>query len=552
MGKRMGRKVLLTAGVAILLLPGCILALQDGAARTPPMGFSTWNYFGCGGNNQTNVMSVAKSLVQVWPANWEGKSISLKDVGYQYINLDDCWEGSRAANNVPQCNASNFPNGFKWLCDTIHSLGLKMGIYSDCGTETCAGHFAELMNNAQYTTQNYDSIDVATYIQWGFDYLKLDWCNIPSQWSSQQGCQTLYSQMGHWLDKNDTLQHATSGVWHKIVFSMCQWGDYNVASWADSCGHLWRTTGDIGPGGGCATWQSGTASSGGVWNNWYTNLSNAQYEHPGAWNDPDMLEVGQCGLTDVQSQSHFDMWCNSGAPLLMGNNTVTMSQQTFTTLSNREVIAIDQDSLGYQGRLVRTSGNIYVQVKKLLVHAADTVHNKKYAVMVLNNNGSAAAGDIKWSDIGQTNTAQFRVRNLWLHRWLKSNNIIDTATPPDTTTTITDSLYVASIPSDGTVHVLMEMGNPDGNGVSVLPQDNAAIAAQLGSRMSVRGNEIFIPLARSTVQIFNVQGREIASLSASQSGWYPFAAGRGIVSGACLVRLNTPAGSVSRVMTFVR
>jgi hypothetical protein len=256
----------------------------------------------------------------------------------------------------------------------------------------------------------------------------------------------------------------------------------------------------------------------------------------------------------------MDMWCIAAAPLLMGNNTPAMSNDVFTILSNREVIAVDQDSLGYQGRIVRTSGSVQVIVKKLKVRNPDTTDNKKYAVVILNSGGGATSGDIKWSDIGQTNTKNlFRVRNLWLHGWLKNNNINDTAnasitggTDVDTNVTVTDSVYAPSIPSDGTVHVLMEMGNPDDISVSVRPQDNAAIAAQLGGRMSIRGNEIFIPLARSMVQVFDMQGRQIASISASQPGWYAVT-GRGAVHGGTyLVRLNTPAGSVSRVMAFVK
>jgi alpha-galactosidase len=526
------------------------------------MGFSTWNFFLCPNINEANVMLVANSLLQVWPSNWEGKQISLKDVGYQFINLDDCWQGVRAADGTPQWNTTEFPHGFPWLVDTIHSLGLKIGIYSDAGTATCCVNFG---------TWGYDSIDAFTYRKWGFDYLKFDWCNIPSAQNTQYGCDSLYSLMEHWLVNADSLAYLAdttpNKVHHPLVFSMCQWNDFggwrdvggtgvNVWTWADSCANLWRTTDD-----NVAQWQSITAPNGpndGVYNNWHSNLAAAAYSAPGGWNDPDMLEIGNGNLTATQNQSHMDLWCISSAPLLMGNNPATMSETTFTILSNREVIAVDQDSLGYQGRVVRASaiGNaltdsIFVVVKKLKVRATDTVNNKKYAVVILNNGSTAVAGDILWSDIGETNTkAAYKVRNLWLHRWLKSNNIIDTATPPDTTTTITDSLYVASIPSDGTVHVLMEMGDPDGLS-SVRPQDNAALAPQLGSSMRVRGNEIFIPLAHSIVQVFDMQGRQIASISASQPGWYSVS-GRGVVSGTCLVRLTTLAGSLSRVMTFVQ
>ncbi len=544
-----GRKALLSAGVALLLLPVYIFALQDGGSRTPPMGFSTWNYFACNGINEANVMAVAASLVKVWPANWEGKQISLQSVGYKFINLDDCWPATpgRTAAGVPIVNSSRFPHGFYWLTDTLHKLGLKAGIYSCCGTETCAGYIG---------SYGYESIDALQYVQWGFDYLKEDWCNVPSQYLNGAGSATLYSRMGHALDHADSTVYADSAnasaliKLHKMTFSLCQWGEYNVWTWGDTCGHLWRISGDI------------TAQWGSIYSNWSVTMGISQYAGPGGWNDPDMLEIGNSfngvALSPTVNQSHMDMWCIAAAPLLMGNNTPAMSQEVFSILSNREVIAVDQDSLGYQGRIVRTSGSIQVVVKKLQVPGNDTAEYKKYAVVLLNTGGGAASGDIKWSDLGQPNTAQFRVRNLWLHGWLKNNNINDTANAPitgggdvDTNATVSDSLYAPSIPSDGTVHVLMESANF----TSVRPpQDNAAIAAQLGNRMSIRGNEIFIPLARSMVQVFDMQGRQIASISASQPGWYAVT-GRGagaVHGGTYLVRLNTPAGSVSRVMAFVK
>jgi hypothetical protein len=331
---------------------------------------------------------------------------------------------------------------------------------------------------------------------------------------------------------------------HGITFSLCNWGG-SLTPWlyGDTCGNLWRTTGDIN-----ASWSS-------IYGNWTTTIALYSYAGPGGWNDPDMLEIGNGSLTNTVNQSHMDLWCICAAPLLMGNNTPAMSAATFTILSNREVIAVDQDSLGLQGHKARTTGNIQVIVKPLLVHNPDTVNNKKFAVVILNaSTSAAAAGSIKWSDLGITDTSkQFRVRNLWLHRWLKSRSIIDTATPPDTMETVSESLYVASIPLEGTVHVLMEMGNPDSIPVtSVRPEDYERVAAQLGNRMTIRGNEVFIPVGLSKLQVFDMKGREIASVSASQPGWYSFS-GRGVVHGGTyLIRLNTPAGAISRVVAFVK
>jgi len=538
---RMRRRWVALAVFLLFLLPAGAFALNDSVARTPPMGFSTWNYFGCTGITQGNVLAVANAMTLVHAPNWEGKQISLKSAGYSYINLDDCWQAAgRNANGSPTWNTTKFPNGFPWLVDTIHAMGLKIGIYSDAGLETCQKFFG---------TTGHDSIDACTYQAWGFDYLKFDWCNVTHADSNQIACDSLYSSMGHWLIKADSLAYladtAANKQHHRIVFSICDWGTYSPWLWGDTDGNLWRTTLDI------------NTSWGSIYGNWNQNIALYSYAGPGGWNDPDMLEIGNLGtstLATTRSQSHMDMWCICAAPLLMGNDIITMTAATFTVLSNREVIAVDQDSLGYQGRRIRTAGNVQVVVKKLLVHNPDTVDNKKYAVVILNNDSTAAAaGSIKWSDLGITDTSkQFRVRNLWLHRWLKSRSITDTATPgnADTTTLITDSLYITSIPADGTVHVLMEMGNPDSvpSVTSVRPQDNAAVAA----RMSVRGNAIYIPVARGTVQVFDMQGRQIASVSASQPGWYTVA-GRGMVRGGTyLVRLATSAGSVSRVMAFVK
>jgi alpha-galactosidase len=141
MVKKWGRKFLWAAGTVMLLVPVGAFALNNGYARTPPMGFSTWNYFGCNGINEANVMAVAQSMVQIHAPNWEGKQISLQSVGYKFINLDDCWPAtSRLADSAPTWNTTKFSHGFPWLTDTIHKMGLKIGIYSCCGTATCAGY----------------------------------------------------------------------------------------------------------------------------------------------------------------------------------------------------------------------------------------------------------------------------------------------------------------------------------------------------------------------------------------------------------------------------
>ena len=173
----------LCALAVLALFASSAFALQDGAARTPPMGFNTWNYFGCNNINEANVFGVAKAMLLKHAANWEGKTLSLADVGYVFVNLDDCWHSTRAADGTPQWNTTKFPHGLSWLADTIHKLGLKQGIYTDAGTNTCAGFFGSYNN---------ETTDANTYVKWGMDYLKDDWCSIPSGYSNQAGCATLY------------------------------------------------------------------------------------------------------------------------------------------------------------------------------------------------------------------------------------------------------------------------------------------------------------------------------------------------------------------------
>ena len=500
---------------ALAVFASSVFALQDGAARTPPMGFNTWNYFGCNGINETNVMAVAQSLLKTHPANWESKVIGLKDVGYKYINLDDCWHSQRAADGTPQWNTSRFPHGFPWLTDTIHKMGLKMGIYTDCGTQTCAGYFGSYNN---------DQIDAETYVKWGFNYLKDDWCNIPSGYSTQAGCATLYSRMGHALVNAAKAADATTpSVDHKIIFSLCQWGNYNVYTWADSCGHLWRTTGDI-----VANWNSMIGNFHTSCNG-YSGQGTAQYAKPGAWNDPDMLEVGNGSLTATENQSHFDMWCMVAAPLLLGNNTPAMTEATFTILSNREVIALDQDSLGYQARMTRSSGGIEVWSKKLN-------RTNSWAVMLLNTGGSTASGTVQWTDMPGMTATSVPVRDLHSHSQVSA--------------AATDGYAVSNIPSHGTA--LLVFGTPywvTQTDVKFENPGSAGLKGTILTRTLTGTTEIFIPSANSTLQVFNLLGKQIAGVTASRSFWYSLDNAK---RGMYLVRLRGSNGATAEKTVFVK
>jgi alpha-galactosidase len=502
----------------VALLASSVFALQDGAARTPPMGFNTWNYFGCNNINETNVFNVAKAILLKHAANWEGKTLSLADVGYVFINLDDCWHSQRASDGTPQWNTTRFTHGIPWLSDTLHKMGLKMGIYTDCGTQTCAGYFGSYNN---------ETIDANTYVKWNMDYLKEDWCNVASNLMNQAGCASLYSKMGHAL-----VNAANASVnKRRIVFSLCQWGNYNVATWADSCGHLWRTTGDI-----TADWNSMLGNFHNSYNG-YGNVGNYKYAKPGAWNDPDMLEVGNGSLTATENQTHFDLWCISAAPLLMGNNTMAMSEATFTILANREVISVDQDSLGVQGRLTRSSGGIEVYAKRL--KSIDSVANRKTAVVILNTGSGSASFTLNWADFGETNSAKvYHVRDLQQH---KEVNAAATGS------------YAVTIPGHGTAHLrFANYGTADALvGISYNKISVAQLKEQIKTRSIAGNTEIFVPEPNSMVQVFDVLGKQLSSVKVSDASWYSL--NRSVFAhGACLVRVTTSGGVVAEKLNFVK
>jgi alpha-galactosidase len=334
--------------------------LDNGLARTPPMGWNSWNHFGC---------NVSEQLIEE-----EADAIAasgMRDAGYRYVVIDDCWQVARDAHGVIVADSSRFPHGIKALADYVHSKGLAFGIYTDAGTKTCQGRPGTLGHEEQ---------DARTYASWGVDYVKEDWCNAAGLIA-----QTQYAKF------RDALAH--SG--RPIVFSICEWGSNQPWEWAPSVGNLWRTTDDIED-----KWPSMLA-------NLDQNGQHASAEKPGAWNDPDMLEVGNGGMTDDEYRAHFSLWAIMAAPLMAGHDVRSMSAATKEILLNREVIAVDQDSLGRQGILVwEPSPEFQVWSKPL----ADGSH----AVALLNRSMSAAKITANLSRVG-LHTDSAIVRDLWAH-----------------------------------------------------------------------------------------------------------------------------------------
>jgi alpha-galactosidase len=353
----------LTLALAIALVP--LLGarngrLDNGLARTPPMGWNSWNHFGC---------NVSEQLIEE-----EADAIAasgMRDAGYKYVVIDDCWQTSRDARGVIVADSARFPHGIKALADYIHGKGLKFGIYTDAGTKTCQGRPGTLGHEEQ---------DARTYAAWGVDYVKEDWCNAAHLTAPVQ-----YAKF------RDALKRAG----RPIVFSICEWGSNQPWQWAPRVGNLWRTTDDIED-----RWPSMLA-------NLDQNGQHATAAHPGAWNDPDMLEIGNGGMTNDEYRAHFSLWAIMAAPLMAGHDVRTMSDSTKAILLNREVIAVDQDSLGVQGILVEERTPERQAWAKPLADGSR-------AVALLNRSSDTATIGVSFAR-ASLSADSASVRDLWMH-----------------------------------------------------------------------------------------------------------------------------------------
>jgi alpha-galactosidase len=343
----------------------------NGLALTPPMGWNSWNKFACNINEQI-VRDTAHAMA----------SSGMRDAGYQFVVVDDCWHGPRDTNGFITADPERFPSGMKALADYVHSLGLKFGIYSDAGRLTCGGRPG---------SQGHEYQDALTYAHWGVDYLKYDWCN-----TGDRNAQEAYAVMA------DALRQ--SG--RPIMFSMCEWGTAKPWLWARNTGNLWRTTGDI--------WDSfATKDKAHDWAHPVLEIVDANeplwpFAGPGHWNDPDMLEVGNGGMTPAEYRSHFSLWAIMAAPLIAGNDVAHMDETTRSILLNREVIAVDQDPLGVQGRRVWKDGESEVWVKSLAGGAK--------AILLFNRGNQPAVIRATADQLSWPQGLRAKVRDLWAHK----------------------------------------------------------------------------------------------------------------------------------------
>lgn len=353
----------------------------DGLALTPPMGWNSWNRFACN-IDENLIRETADALV----------ATGMKDAGYQYINIDDCWHGGRDSLGFIYPDKDRFPGGMKALADYVHSKGLKLGIYSCAGSLTCGGRPG---------SRGYEFQDAMQYAAWGIDYLKYDWCNTEGL-AAEGAYKTIAA----------ALKHAN----RPVVLSLCEWGNAKPWLWAENVGHLWRTTGDIENCFDCINTHNDTWNTYGVMKILDMQAGLRKYAGPGHWNDPDMLEIGNGKLTPSESRAHFTMWAMLCAPLIAGNDLRTMNKETVEILTNKDIIAINQDKLGIQALKYNDSGDLEIWLKPL--------ENGDWAVAFLNRSTDPAEVNFDWRKHVYTDDevskltldaakTTFKIKDLW-------------------------------------------------------------------------------------------------------------------------------------------
>jgi alpha-galactosidase len=345
---------------------------------TPPMGWNSWNKF-AGRVSEQLIRETADAMA----------TNGMKAAGYIYVNIDDTWQASRDADGNIVCDPRRFPSGMKALADYVHSKGLKFGVYTDCGTRTCGG---------KPGSRDHEMQDAASYASWGVDYLKDDWCDTQGLKAPEA-----YAKM------RDALRAAG----RPILFSICEWGGSKPWLWAADVGQCWRTTGDITACFDCIM-DHGSYKDWGAMQILDLQKGLRQYAGPGHWNDPDMLEVGN-GMSVNEDRAHFTMWCMLAAPLISGNDQRHMEKETLEILTNPEVVALDQDPLGYECFVHSTNNNVEIWAKPLA--------GNDWAVCFLNRSATPVKINFDWSrenlkdDLSRREAnfaaTSYKLRNLW-------------------------------------------------------------------------------------------------------------------------------------------
>lgn len=369
----------------------------EGLALTPPMGWNSWNTFAVNINENLIKQTIDAIIYS-----------GMKDAGYEYIVIDDGWEALDRDNTGSLiADPKKFPSGIKALGDYIHSKGLKFGIHNCAGTKTCAGFPGGRGHEFQ---------DAHLYASWGVDFLKYDWCSHGTANSEET---------------YKTMRDAIHTAGRPIVFSICEWGDTKPWEWGKDVGHLWRITGDITDCFECEV-NHGSWSSWGIVNTIEMRKGIRQYSGPDHWNDPDMLEIGR-GMTLNEDRAHFSMWAMLAAPLMAGNDLRNMKKEIIEILTNKDVIAVDQDSLGVQGlKYSDNESGVEVWIKPL--------KNGDWAICFLNRSEQKQKINFDWSkkyiadDISKntlnTNEVTYSIKDLWTKKNLGTTKKILTAEIP--------------------------------------------------------------------------------------------------------------------------
>ncbi|KAJ8759252.1 hypothetical protein K2173_006772 [Erythroxylum novogranatense] len=349
--------------------------LGNGLALSPAMGWSSWNHFACHIDEKI-IKETADALV----------STGLSKLGYTYVNIDDCWaEMVRDDKGTLVPKSSTFPSGMKALADYVHSKGLKLGIYSSAGYYTCS--------NTMPGSLGYEELDAKTFASWGIDYLKYDNCN-------HDGTKPTI--------RYPAMTRALMKAGRPIFYSICDWGDMHPALWGSNVGNSWRTTTDISD-----TWESMIIRA--DYNEVYADLA-----RPGAWNDPDMLEVGNGGMTKEEYIVHFSIWAISKAPLILGCDLRNITKDSLEIVSNNEAIAINKDPLGIQAKKVRKEGDRGIYIKKSIYIWAGPLSGYRVAALLLNRSPIKSSITAEWDDIGIPPGSVIEARDVWEHKTLST------------------------------------------------------------------------------------------------------------------------------------
>jgi len=379
------------------------MCVENGLARTPPIGWNSWMVFDLNINEKL-IRSMADALV----------ASGMRDAGYDYLVVDAGWKAKqRGAKGELIADPTKFPSGMKALAAYVHTRGLKFGMYTDAGSEDC--------DSGAPGSLGHEEQDAATFASWGVDFVKEDWCHTEGV-----NAREAYRKMSDAIRKTD----------RPMVFSMCEWGDNHPWLWAAEVANMWRTTGDS-----KACWDCGreTKDKPGGYPRGWTLILDAQpalrqYAGPGHWNDPDLLVAGVKGVPIEESRANFSLWSILAAPLFAGIDPRSMSPEVADIFLNKEVIAVDQDPAGVEGERVAKAGDHEVWARPL--------RNKDMAVVLFNRSGRAARISVSWKELGHQQGEALTVRDLWKHKDLGSYN----------------SEYSVVVPSHGVVMVRIGIG----------------------------------------------------------------------------------------------